>query len=176
MAINDTLTGSFTRVHGIELIDVELRRANRTHAPLSVLMFDVDKFKTINDRHGHLAGDAVLAAVGRRLSNLLRRTDIRCRYGGDEFLIVLPETPPEGATLVANNLAREIERLVIPSGAEPLRATIRLGVAHAPVAELDLTALIGRADEALYLAKAGGRNCVRATAFGAREAPAARAS
>src|SRR5262249_51138588 len=63
-AINDTLTGCFTRTYGIELIDVELRRANRSHAPLAVLMFDVDRFKTINDRHGHLAGDAILAAIG----------------------------------------------------------------------------------------------------------------
>src|SRR5207247_10956143 len=88
-AINDALTGCFTRAYGMELIDVELRRAKRSHAPLSVLMFDVDRFKTINDHHGHLAGDAVLAAVGRRLASLLRRTDVRCRYGGDEFLIVL---------------------------------------------------------------------------------------
>ena len=175
-AINDTLTGCFTKAYGLELMDVELRRANRSHAPLSVLMFDVDKFKTINDRHGHLAGDAVLAAVGRRLANLLRRSDIRCRYGGDEFVIVLPETPPEGAALVAGNLAREIEQLVIPAGAESVRATISVGLAHALVGELDATALIARADEALYRAKAGGRNCVRGTPFTLHDGGAARAS
>lgn len=175
-AMNDTLTGCFTRAYGMELIDIELRRANRSHAPLSLLMFDVDRFKAINDRYGHLAGDAVLAAIGRRISHLLRRSDFRCRYGGDEFLIVLPETPPEAAALVANNLAREIDRLNVPVGAEHLHVTISVGVAHSSLGELDPTALVNRADEALYLAKAGGRNCVRAT-FGVRgEAVAARAS
>jgi len=174
-ATNDALTGCFTRAYGLELVDIELRRANRTHAPVSVLMFDVDKFKTINDRHGHQAGDAVLAEIGRRLSNLLRRSDIRCRYGGDEFVIVLPETPPEGAALVANNLAREMEGLIIRAGAETIHATISVGVAHALAGELDAAAVIGRADEALYRAKAGGRNCVRTTPFAVRE-QSARAS
>jgi diguanylate cyclase (GGDEF)-like protein len=174
-AMIDALTGCYTRGYGDEMIDIELRRAKRSHMPVSILMFDVDKFKSINDRFGHLAGDAVLSAIGRRLSTLLRRTDIRCRYGGDEFLIVLPDTPTEAATHVATNLAREIERLAISSGTDQIAVTISVGVAPAYVGELDVTALINRADEALYLAKAAGRNCVRATPLGRTEMPAARA-
>jgi diguanylate cyclase (GGDEF)-like protein len=139
------------------LHDRELRRARRTRRPVSLIMFDVDEFKQINDRHGHLQGDAVLASVGEQLNHILRSTDVRCRYGGDEFMVILPDTPILGAQQVAECLRRligEHARL----GADDVRVTVSLGVASVLPDELDAKAFIGRADEALYRAKRGGRN------------------
>jgi diguanylate cyclase (GGDEF)-like protein len=155
--ISDPLTGCVTRAHGLHMLDRELRRARRTRRPVSVIMFDVDGFKQINDRFGHLQGDAVLASIGEQLTRILRSTDVRCRYGGDEFLLVLPDTPILGAQQVAEGLRRQIGEGV-RLGAEETRATISLGVAAALPDELEVAALIGRADEALYRAKRGGRN------------------
>ena len=84
------------------MIDTELRRARRSQMPVSLIMFDIDHFKDINDEHGHLCGDAVLAAIGTRLRELLRGSDLKCRYGGEEFLVLLPETALEGAKRVAD--------------------------------------------------------------------------
>src|SRR5262249_45650323 len=86
-SLRDGLTGWFNRSHGFESLDVELRRAKRTRSPLSVIMFDIDHFKEINDQHGHLAGDMILSAVGQLIMRILRVTDLKCRYGGDEFLL-----------------------------------------------------------------------------------------
>lgn len=155
--LNDPLTGCVSRAHGLQMLDRELRRARRTQRPVSVIMFDVDGFKQINDRYGHLKGDAVLASVGEQLNSILRSTDVRCRYGGDEFLLILPDTPILGAQQVAEGLRRQIgenARL----GSDDVRVTVSLGVASVLPDEMDLTALIGRADDALYRAKRGGRN------------------
>lgn len=155
--VNDPLTNCVTRAHGLEVLDRELRRARRTRRPVSVIMFDVDRFKQINDQHGHLRGDAVLASVGEQLNNILRSTDVRCRYGGDEFLLILPDTPILGAQQVAECLRRQIgEQTRLDS--EEMRVSVSLGVASALPDELDVTAIIGRADDALYRAKRGGRN------------------
>jgi len=158
---SDALTGCVTRAHALETLQRELRRARRTQRPLSVIMFDIDSFKQINDRHGHLQGDAVLASVGAQLSHMLRSTDVRCRYGGDEFLLILPDTPILGAQQVAEGLRRQI------GDAErdgDLRVTASLGVASSLPGEDDPLAIIGRADEALYRAKRGGRDRWCATA------------
>jgi len=158
---SDALTGCVTRAHALETLQRELRRARRTQRPLSVVMFDIDYFKQINDRHGHLQGDAVLASVGAQLSHMLRSTDVRCRYGGDEFLLILPDTPILGAQQVAEGLRRQI------GDAErdgDLRVTASLGVASSLPGEDDPLAIIGRADEALYRAKRGGRDRWCATA------------
>jgi diguanylate cyclase (GGDEF)-like protein len=149
----DHLTGCYTRTHGLEMLDRELKRARRSTQPLSVLMIDVDSFKAINDRAGHLTGDAVLARVGAQMQEMLRSTDVRVRYGGDEFLVILPETPALGAAQVAEFLRRKIAEANEDTG-----ITLSLGVAAALPAEMDPRALIGRADEALYRAKRGGRN------------------
>lgn len=155
--LRDGLTGCFNRAHALQALQGELKRAKRTGRPLSVLMFDIDHFKAINDACGHLHGDAVLAAVGRQLNNVLRSTDVRCRYGGDEFLVILPDTPVLGAQQVAEGLRREIADLRLPSS-PPASVTASLGVAAAMPGELDVEAVIARADEALYSAKRSGRN------------------
>ena len=149
--------------HAIEVIDTELRRARRSQAPSSLIMFDIDHFKDINDRYGHLCGDAVLAAVGARMREGLRGSDLKCRYGGEEFLVLLPETPLEGAKRVAETLRRELADVPINWKGETVAVTASFGVSVALPTEIDGQALIGRADAALYRAKEQGRNCVRLT-------------
>jgi len=124
-------------------------------------MFDLDHVKQVNDRYGHLCGDAVLAAVGVKVREAGRSSDVRCRYGGEEFLLLLPETPLEGAKVVADTLRRELAGSPIMWKGEPLDITASFGVATAGLAEVDTKAFISRADAALYQAKEDGRNCVR---------------
>jgi diguanylate cyclase (GGDEF)-like protein len=179
-SVKDVLTGCFTRAHALEILDAELARARRSSAPLSVVMFDVDQFKRINDSYGHTCGDAVLAAVGQRVRHVLRRSDVRCRYGGDEFLVILPETGEAGVLRVGEWLRTEIEQVQVQSP-ERVTVTISVGVATAQPGETLGTALIDRADRALYEAKAAGRNCVRAAApvgraLAVRQPPAAPAA
>ncbi len=157
-SVRDGLTGCFNRCHAIDTLDAELRRARRSGAPLSVLMFDVDHFKGINDRFGHLAGDQLLQAIGAQLESMLRRTDVRCRYGGDEFLLILPETPSLGALQVADGLRHSLTGLRIPVQGPAPAVTLSIGVATAMPGETDPQTLIARADAALYQAKRGGRN------------------
>jgi diguanylate cyclase (GGDEF)-like protein len=157
-SLRDNLTGCFNRGHGLETLDRELRRSRRLRQPLSIVMFDVDHFKTINDQLGHLRGDDLLRAVGAQLTRVLRSTDIRCRYGGDEFLIVLPDTPLLGARQVADSLRREIMTLAMVADGKTLAVTASLGIAAAAPTDLGVTALIERADLAMYQAKRLGRN------------------
>jgi len=163
-SLRDGLTGCFNRTHALEVLDVELRRARRSQMPLSLIMFDLDHFKDVNDRYGHLCGDAVLSAVGVRMRDVLRGSDLKCRYGGEEFLVLLPETPLEGAKRVADSLRRELADLPIHWKDETLGVTASFGVTVALPSEIDSEAIIGRADAALYRAKEQGRNCVRLSA------------
>ena len=160
-SLRDGLTGCFNRTHALDVIDTELRRARRSQMPMSLIMFDLDHFKEVNDRYGHLCGDAVLAAVGSRMRDVLRGSDLKCRYGGEEFLVLLPETPLDGARRVADSLRRELADVPIPWKDEALHVTASFGVSVALPAEVDSHALISRADAALYRAKDQGRNCVR---------------
>jgi diguanylate cyclase (GGDEF)-like protein len=129
-------------------------------------MFDLDEFKAINDTYGHLAGDAVLVAIGTRMRAVLRGSDLKCRYGGEEFLIVLPETPLGGAQRVAESLRREIESNPVMWGEKEIRVTASFGVASNLHGEIDAVAVVGRADAALYAAKDHGRNRVWAADAG----------
>jgi diguanylate cyclase (GGDEF)-like protein len=163
-SIKDPLTGCFLRAHSLDVIDAELRRARRNQNPVSLIMFDLDHFKDVNDRYGHLCGDAVLAAVGKRMREVLRGSDLKCRYGGEEFLVLLPETPLHGARRVADTLRREIADRPIPWAGEGLTVTASFGLAQTMPGEVNVEAVIGRADQALYRAKDDGRNCVRIAA------------
>ena len=164
-ALHDSLTGCLGRGHGLEVLARELDRVARKPAPVSILMFDVDGFKSINDEHGHLVGDHVLSEIGQRIRQLLRGSDTKCRYGGDEFLVILPETPAEGAAHAADWLRQQLSMLTIEAGALRLSVSASFGVVTTEQ-RLDVNELIRRADVALYEAKKEGRNCVRS--FGSR--------
>ena len=157
-SLRDSLTNCFNRGHGLDTLDGELRRSRRSRQALSILMFDIDHFKTINDELGHLRGDDVLRAVGAQLTRVLRSTDVRCRYGGDEFLIILPDTPLMGAEQVAESLRREMATLALVAGGRTIAVTVSVGVASAGHGEIGITGMIERADNALYQAKRAGRD------------------
>ena len=125
-------------------------------------MFDVDKFKQVNDTYGHLIGDQLLAEIGRRLEDIVRLTDIKCRYGGDEFLVLLPDTPLLGAQHVAESLRATMSAISLPIGdnEEPFAPTVSVGVAVLRPDDRDIVSVIARADRALYDSKQRGRNCV----------------
>ncbi|MEO8680675.1 MAG: GGDEF domain-containing protein [Vicinamibacterales bacterium] len=165
-SVRDGLTNCYTRGHGIEALDRELERARRSRQPLSILMFDIDNFKTINDELGHQRGDDLLRAVGAQLTRVLRSTDLRCRYGGDEFLIILPDTPASGAQQAAESLRQRMTTLAMVAGGKTFPVTVSIGVAEAGPGELGVTTLIARADEALYQAKRDGRDRCRVAAAG----------
>jgi diguanylate cyclase (GGDEF)-like protein len=160
LAVIEPMTGCVTRHHGIERLAGELRRAQRSHMPLAVVMLDLDHFKAVNDHHGHLCGDQVLAGVGRILRDTLRMSDERCRYGGEEFLVVLPDTTLEGAARVAENLRARFAATPILCARGAVRFTASFGVTQALSGESDVNTVLGRADAALYAAKAAGRNRV----------------
>jgi diguanylate cyclase (GGDEF)-like protein len=159
--VRDVLTGCWTRSHAVEVIDGELRRAKRSQLPMSLILFDLDHFKGINDKYGHLCGDAVLAAIGKRMHEVLRGSDLKCRWGGEEFLVVLPDTPLHGAGCVAETLRRAIADQPVSWGGEALSISASLGVSQALPGEINIEAVVGRADAALYRAKQQGRNRVR---------------
>lgn len=163
-SLRDPLTGCANRAHAMEVLITELARARRSRQPVSLLMFDVDRFKLINDLHGHLCGDAVLAEVGARLRDSLRSSDLKCRYGGEEFLVLLPETPLEGGVRAAETLRQELSKIEVLWNREIVRLTGSFGVACARPDEDDPLVLIARADEALYRAKREGRDRVRVAA------------
>lgn len=163
-SVKDPLTGCFTKAHSMDVIDAELRRARRSQTPVSMIMFDIDHFKDVNDRHGHLCGDAVLSVIGKRMKDVLRGSDLKCRYGGEEFLVLLPETPLHGARRVAETLRREIAERPVHWAGETLTITASFGLAQTLPGEVNVEAVIARADQALYRAKDDGRNCVRIAA------------
>jgi diguanylate cyclase (GGDEF)-like protein len=160
-SVRDGLTGCFNRTHALEVLDAELRRARRSKLPLSLLMFDLDNFKTINDRHGHLCGDAVLAAVGAIMKAELRGSDIKCRYGGDEFMIILPDTPVAGARHVSDTLRRAIADRPVLWNDGQIDVTASFGITAVNATDHDPRNAIARADAALYRAKQVGRNAIQ---------------
>ena len=157
----DVLTGCVAVSHGMQLIDIELRRARRYARPTALLFIDLDRFKQINDHYGHTLGDAALRAVGAALTSALRGSDLCCRYGGDEFLVLLPETPLEGARYVAESLLERLAAIAVERPGGTFHLTASIGVAAALPRELDARRLLARADAAMYRAKRAGRNSVR---------------
>ncbi|QLI80231.1 diguanylate cyclase [Chitinibacter fontanus] len=136
-------------------------RSRRYKQPMSIILLDIDHFKKINDRHGHLIGDLVLKRISQICVSKLRTIDTFARWGGEEFVILLPETDQQQATIVAEKLRKTIEAEPLNfEGSQAIRATISLGVTALSMIDLTLDDLITRTDEALYAAKANGRNCV----------------
>lgn len=159
-SLQDGLTGCFNRTHALESLDAELRRARRANKLFSVLMFDLDHFKAVNDRYGHLCGDAVLSAVGARMKSALRSSDLKCRYGGEEFFVLLPDTPLAGARRVCETLRLAISKEAIPWSDGHVSVTASFGVTEIIPGETDPLVILARTDRALYRAKQQGRNCV----------------
>lgn len=160
IASRDGLTGLFNHRHFQEALAAELSRAARHGHPVSLVLFDIDHFKAVNDTYGHPAGDAVLQALSRRASELLRISDILARYGGEEFAVILPETGDKGAFVLAERLRRGIEQLQIVAEGNPLSVTVSLGVATWTPKRRDIgkAELVAAADGALYRSKKNGRN------------------
>ena len=160
LAVTDSLTGAYNREHLNRFLPEALARARRSNEPLSVAMVDIDHFKRVNDEHGHTAGDAVLAEVAERLRSSIRAGDTLIRYGGEEFLLVLPGSDADGATAIAERTREAFEESPIEAADLSLPIRLSLGVAEADEVE-DERALVNRADRALYQAKAEGRNRVK---------------
>lgn len=163
LAITDELTGLGNRRHVQQRLEEELSRTSRTGRPLSVALFDVDHFKLVNDEHGHAAGDEVLRSMAAMAVRACRISDLLARWGGEEFLIVLPETDAEGAAIIAERLRAWIEAMRVDVGGAALTVTASFGLATlqpTPGVQVDGPTLVKRADEALYRAKASGRNRV----------------
>ena len=161
MAISDPLTGSYNRRYFYEMAHTYFDQTQRSARPLSILMIDLDFFKQINDIHGHVRGDQVLQKVAAVCKGLVRSPDIFSRFGGEEFVLAMPETALKDALLVAERLRRAIEALKDQVGGVPVTASI--GVADsAGDLGVGLDELLRRADEAMYASKHAGRNRVTA--------------
>jgi diguanylate cyclase (GGDEF)-like protein/PAS domain S-box-containing protein len=164
-SITDQLTGLFNRAHFEEYMRVEEGRISNLpvgndHRNLSVIMGDIDHFKKINDKYGHPAGDYVIKTVGQILTKSFRKTDIICRYGGEEFLIILPASDLPGAKIAAEKARAAIENTKFEFGGTIIPVTMSLGVAQLQVGQESSKETIARADAALYHSKQHGRNQV----------------
>ncbi len=159
-AIRDPLTGLFNRRYLVETLDREVAQAVRASTPLSIVMIDLDHFKKINDTYGHKAGDLMLQTLGTLLSTKTRDGDIACRYGGEEFVLVLPGASLTIAQQRAEHLRATFQELRVPYNQHILGATLSAGVASFPINGVDGEAVLQDADRALYIAKSTGRNRV----------------
>lgn len=161
LSTTDELTQLRNRRFVDEVLEREVHRARRHRSALSILMLDLDHFKSINDSYGHPAGDAVLKETGRRIRDLLRRSDVAARYGGEEFIIVLALSDARAAWLAAERWRSAIgdEPFALPDGSH-IEVTTSIGVATYHAGLASRRSFIAAADEALYDAKQAGRNCV----------------
>ncbi|WP_459207684.1 diguanylate cyclase [Pseudomonas sp. MLB6B] len=157
--VRDSLTGLYNHTHILQLLEDSSHRARREGQPLSFAMLDIDHFKRINDVHGHPTGDRVLKSLALFLRQRLRRTDFIGRYGGEEFAIVMPDTPLDAAYHLLDDLRQRFAELHYPAHPQPLNCTFSAGVASLDDG-MDASQLGNIADEALYAAKHSGRNCV----------------
>lgn len=159
-ANHDALTGLANRLEAQTQLDAEVERYRRHSRPFSVLLMDIDLFKSINDNHGHQVGDQAIVMVARTLEGQSRKVDTLARWGGEEFLLLLPETGNQEAAQTAERIRLKIAATPIQAGAQTLSTTVSIGVATIAGCE-SVDRLLQRADEALYVAKAQGRNLVR---------------
>jgi diguanylate cyclase (GGDEF)-like protein len=157
-SIRDPLTGLFNRRYMEETLERELRRAERNHRPLCVVMLDLDRFKSFNDGYGHDAGDVVLAEFGRLLRAKVRTADVACRYGGEEFVLILPDATAEDSYRRVEEIRTAAAQLYVKLRDEPMAApSFSGGIATFPVNGDKVEDLLRAADAALYRAKAAGR-------------------
>jgi diguanylate cyclase (GGDEF)-like protein/hemerythrin-like metal-binding protein len=161
LALTDMLTHLPNRRHGMQRLTQLWQESSANQTPLTCLMIDADHFKAVNDTYGHEAGDAVLQALARTLQHSVRNDDVVCRMGGDEFLILCPNTDFRGSLHIAHQIYQEIAHLTVPVGTGNWNGSASIGVT-VRTAEMDsYTDLIRAADQAVYAAKQAGRNCVR---------------
>ena len=160
MTIIDGLTGAHNKRAFLEFLEREIARCARHRRPLSLLMFDIDHFKSINDTHGHLTGDAVLKEKSKRLLGRIRREELLARYGGEEFAAVLPETDHAGAMIFGEQIRRLVADEPFEYEGDRFPVTISVGVATVEGEDIDPPGFIKMADENLYRAKREGRNRV----------------
>jgi diguanylate cyclase (GGDEF)-like protein len=160
----DAVTGLRARRFVDEVLNVEFLRARRYRTPLALVMADLDHFKRINDGSGHPAGDSVLRDLGSIFQGVVRRTDVAGRYGGEEFLLIHPQSTASGAAQMAERLRSAVEKARFAASGESFKVTISLGVAEYDRHMTSPRDLVAAADRALYAAKRGGRNRVMVAA------------
>ena len=157
---HDALTGLYNRRRFGELLDAEISRCRRFDRGFSLLMLDIDDFKKINDTYGHIVGDHLLQIFGQRLAGTLREMDVACRWGGEEFVALLPETSIEGAFVVAEKIRAETETARLKHDGIELGFTVSIGLAHFPAGDGSIDSAIDTVDQRLYFAKKAGKNRV----------------
>lgn len=166
MAMTDPLTKALNRRAFYRFAEREVLRAGRHAKPVSALMFDIDHFKKVNDVHGHGAGDEVLTRLVECVTRSIRDEDLLGRLGGEEFGMVLPETDPVRAAVLANRVRETVSQQVFPGKDGPFRVTISVGISEPAYTDLDILPALERADAALYRAKQTGRNRVELSTVG----------
>jgi diguanylate cyclase (GGDEF)-like protein len=158
---HDPLTGAGNRRHLVKLAEAEFKRAQRYDWPVCAVAIDIDHFKAVNDQFGHAVGDQVLVQLAQTCMALPREHDIFARTGGEEFIMVLPQTDPDKAGELVERLQGSLRSAVLETNAEPLRVTASFGIASTTSGTKDIEMLLGEADKALYAAKAAGRDCIK---------------
>ncbi len=165
-SITDPLTSLFTRGYFEDYLRLQLslaknqRKSSEQESPISIVMVDIDHFKKVNDVYGHQAGDHILKVVAHTMKGVFRKSDVCCRYGGEEFLVILPETTLEGAANAAEKMRKTVESLSIDFEGKKIPVTMSSGVAQIDIQTEEGKDTIARADAALYKAKEAGRNKV----------------
>lgn len=162
----DELTGLFNFRYFLQAVELEMERSRRSDQPTTLIMMDIDHFKEVNDQYGHEVGNLTLAHVAKVIRNAIRRLDIPCRYGGEEFALILPDTPLGAGVLFANRLRHLIENATIQAGSSQINLTASFGVdVYRKGDPCTAKEFVDRTDNLLYAAKGEGRNKVRHPQF-----------
>jgi diguanylate cyclase (GGDEF)-like protein len=168
LATHDDLTGIYNRRHFMSIVQREWERARRYGTSAALLLIDADRFKAVNDIHGHLCGDELLRQMATAAGRSLRQADVLARFGGEELIVFLPHTDALGALDVAERIREQVQALCVDWRGTPVHTTVSVGVAPLRRELPSLDWMIHEADTALYAAKADGRNCVRTLPFESR--------
>ncbi len=160
VAEKDALTGLDSRIHFMKRAEALLQRSRIEKVPFSLFMIDVDHFKRINDTWGHTRGDWVLTRIAEVCLQSLRPTDVIGRFGGEEFVVALPQTSPKDAQIVADRLKKNVAALPLEADMSQFSLSVTIGIAVAYTEDAGIETLIKRADQMLYVGKRDGRNCV----------------